>query len=77
MILARAALALDGSAAAKLDETIPMPEVMHIRAEDGSASSDSGILDIGGADGQFEIFVSIPGDCAVTVDAELNSGTGA
>jgi hypothetical protein len=75
-ISAKAAIALDGSAA-RLDATIPMPEVLRIRAEDGSAASDGGRLDIAGAEGRFEIFVSVPGDCAVTVDAELGAGPAA
>jgi hypothetical protein len=69
-----AAVALDGGAAGRLDHSIAIPEVLHIRAIDGSASSDSGRIDIGGGEGRYEIFVTVPGDCAVTVDAELGVG---
>ena len=69
-----AAVALDGGAAGRLDHSIASPEVLHIRAIDGSASSDSGRIDIGGGEGRYEIFVTVPGDCAVTVDAELGVG---
>lgn len=77
LLSTKAYVALDGGAAGKLERSIATPEVLHIRAIDGSASSDAGSVKIDGAEGTYEIFVSVPGDCAVTVDAELHSGEAA
>ncbi len=69
-LVASASFALDG-VAAKRDASLDCPEIVRIRAADGSLSSDSSRLDVGRAQGRFEIFALVPPDCAVTVDADI------
>lgn len=69
---ASATFALDGGAAGKkLDSSITLPEIVRVRARDGSGSSDSNVIQLGGAGGVYEIHVRVPPDCAVTVEATL------
>lgn len=69
-LVARASVAMDG-VAAKLDPSLERPEVVRIRAVDGTLSDEASILAVAGAEGQFEILVRVPPDCAVTVDAQF------
>lgn len=71
LLTATASVAMDGGSSAKLDPSIEHPEVVHIRSVDGTASSNAASIPIDGAEGQYEIYVRVPEDCAVTVDAEL------
>ncbi len=73
---ASASVAIDGAAAHQLDQTILNPEVIELRAEDGSCAELGDTLMIDGASGTYEIVVRIPDECAVTVDAEIQSGDG-
>jgi hypothetical protein len=59
-----------------LDQAIVIPEVIEIRAEDGSSAELGNTLTIDGASGSYEIVVRMPDECAVTVDAEIQSGDG-
>lgn len=71
---ASAAVALDGSATRQLDKSISSPEIIEIRALDGSATGAGDQLELDGASGEYEIIVSVPDDCAVTIDAEVLVG---
>lgn len=73
-LLAAAAVALDGAATRQLDQSIESPEIVEIRAADGSNSETGDLLTIDGASGEYEIIVSMPDECAVTVDAEVQCG---
>lgn len=73
-LIATAAVALDGAATRQLDRSIATPEIVAIRAADGSSSETGEILEIDGESGEFEIVVSVPDDCAVTVDAQVRCG---
>jgi hypothetical protein len=73
---ASAAVAIDGAAVLQLDQAIVIPEVIEIRAEDGSSAELGNTLTIDGASGSYEIVVRMPDECAVTVDAEIQSGDG-
>jgi hypothetical protein len=63
-------IAVDG-AAGKVDEFVVMPRVLSIRADDSSIASDTSSIDLEGSEGRFEVEVTIPPDCAVTLDAEI------
>lgn len=71
---ASAAVALDGAATRQLDKTILSPEIVEIRALDGSSLEAGDLLTINGASGEYEIVVNMPDECAVTVDAEVRIG---
>lgn len=73
LLRAEASVAMEGGASGKLDASIEPPEVLSIKAVDGSLSNDGGMIVVDGAEGRFEIFVSVPADCAVIVDAQLQS----
>ena len=64
---------MDGNATGTLDGSIEAPEVVRLRREDGELISESGVIAVDGSDGRFEIFVRMPSDCAVIVDARLES----
>lgn len=71
---ASAAVAIDGAATRQLDQSIVTPEIIEIKAVDGSVSVVGDLLAIDGSSGDYEIAVSMPDECAVTVDAEIHSG---
>ena len=71
---ASAAVALDGSATRQLDASMISPEIMAIRARDGSRVEAGDRLALAGTSGEYEIIVTVPEDCAVTVDAEVIVG---
>ena len=73
LLSAEAAVAMDGNATGTLDGSIEAPEVVRLRREDGELISESGVIAVDGSDGRFEIFVRMPSDCAVIVDARLES----
>ena len=74
ILAARAAVAIEGSAASRIDEAIRQPEVLSLRSVEGGLSADSSSLTLAGAEGMFEIRVLVPGDCAVTVEADILTG---
>lgn len=76
-LLAEAAVAMDGNGAGKLDASIEPPLVVRMRSDDGQLVSDTGVIAVDGTDGRFEIYVRVPADCAVIVDARLESGEAA
>lgn len=65
-----ASIAVEGSAS-KFDEFAIPPRVLSIRADDLSMSSDNGTIDLQGLEGRFEVEVTVPPDCAVTLDSEI------
>lgn len=71
---AAAAVALDGAAMRQVDQSMAIPEILEIRAADGTSSASGDLLVIDGASGEYEIVVSVPDECAVTVDAEVQTG---
>ena len=71
---ARPAVAIEGSSVVRTDSDIPRPTVVSIRSRDGRLRANSGSLELGGAEGAFEIRVLVPKDCAVTVKAEVLTG---
>lgn len=71
ILVARASVAMDGGASARLDESVEQPEVVRIRAADGSLTGTASTLAVDGTEGRFEILVRVPSDSAVTVDAQL------
>ena len=70
-LAARAAVAIEGSAAGHIDEAIQQPEVLSLRSMEGDLSANSSNLTLAGAEGMFEIRVLVPDDCAVTVEADV------
>ena len=70
-LAARAAVAIEGSAAGRIDEAIRQPEVLSLRSMEGNLSANSSSLALAGAEGMFEIRVLVPDDCAVTVEADV------
>lgn len=71
---ASAAVALEGSATHQTDQSMAGPRVIEIRALDGSGLVASDLFLLDGADGEYEITVTVPEDCAVTVEAEVLPG---
>ncbi len=71
VLTAKAAVAIEGTAAVKIEKLIAQPSIAAIRAIDGGSRSVSDRLCLDGAEGRYEIFVRMPPDCAVTVDAEV------
>ncbi|TIN80174.1 MAG: hypothetical protein E5Y09_04895 [Mesorhizobium sp.] len=71
---ATVAIAIEGTGAGRIDDDIALPIVLSIRAADGDAASENSSLDLNGMEGWFELRVSVPDDCAVTVDAEVLTG---
>lgn len=72
-LTATPAVAMDGGAVSRLDTLISAPRIISIRSADGETASDDGRCELGGAEGDFEILVRVPGDCAVTVDATVET----
>lgn len=63
-------IAVEGGAG-KVDEFVVLPRVLSICAEDSSIASDTASIDLQGSEGRFEVEVTVPPDCAVTLDAEV------
>lgn len=74
LLRATAAIAMEGAAVRRLDASIASPEIVCIRAQDGTRTAKCGEIELDGAEGLYEIHVSIPADCAVTVEAVLETG---
>jgi hypothetical protein len=73
---AQAAVALDGTAASNIDDFVGRPRVIGIRASGSDTSCGGPRIPIDGGEGQYEILVRMPRDCAVTVDVEVLPGEG-
>lgn len=71
ILTAEAAVAIEGTAAGRIDDIILQPSIVSIRSVDGRSISASNTMNLEGAEGQYEIFVRMPPDCAVTVDAQV------
>lgn len=74
---ATVSIAIEGAGAGRVDGDITQPVVLSIKAADGDAASEASSLDLNGMEGRFELRVSVPDDCAVTVDAEVLKGPNA
>ena len=74
VLTAKAAVAIEGTAAGRIDAFIGQPSVISIRHRDGAPKSTSDRISLDGAEGCYEIFVRMPPDCAVTVDAQVLAG---
>lgn len=74
-LLARAAVAIEGSGTIRADDDFQQPAVVSIRATDGSLSASGGSLELTGAEGSFEVRVLVSESCAVTVQAEVLTRT--
>ena len=70
-----AAVAVEGSTLSRSESDIPQPVVISVRSIDGMRSETGGNLILSGDEGTFEIHVLMPGDCAVTVEAQVLSRT--
>ncbi|KQY63392.1 hypothetical protein ASD52_14495 [Ensifer sp. Root142] len=70
VLVANASITMDG-VAAKRDPSLDRPEIVRMQSSGGELSSGSSRLDLGKAEGRFEIVAEVPRDCAVTVDVEL------
>ena len=66
-----AAVALEGGSTAPADEQLPEPEVLEICETDGARTVPGGQIELMGEEGRYEIFVLVPPDCAVTVEAAV------
>lgn len=70
-LVARAAVAVDGSSTSVADGGILQPMVVAIGSADGDLSASGDSLALAGNEGKFEIRVLVPDDCAVTVKADV------
>jgi hypothetical protein len=68
-----AAIAVEGSAS-KFEEFATSPCVLSIRADGSSIASDNDTIELRGLEGRFAVEVTVPQDCAVTLDAEILTG---
>jgi hypothetical protein len=68
-----AAIAVEG-AASKVDEHVAQPEILSIIAIETGVAHEYDTLDLHGAEGRFEVLVTVPKDSAVTLDAEVMTG---
>ena len=73
VLTAKAAVAIEGTAAGSIDPLIIQPSVISIRQSNGGSTSHSDRFNLDGTEGCYEIFVRMPRDCAVTVDAVVLS----
>ena len=71
LLTAKAAVAIDGTAARHVDNVVAKPTITTIQDIDGKFVSTSDQLDLKGAEGLYEIYVRVPPECAVTVDAQV------
>ena len=74
-LTARAAVAIDGSSTRLVDGDIRQPVVVAIGSADGDLSASGDSLALAGNEGTFEITVLVPDDCAVTVQADVLTGS--
>lgn len=65
-----AAVAIEGSTANQLDADLQL-SILSIRSTDGVRASEGGTLALQGSEGEFEIRVMMPSDCAVMVNADV------
>ena len=65
-----ASVAVEG-AASKVDDHIARPKVLSITAAETGSVSDGNSIALGGAEGRYEVEVTVPAECAVTLDAEI------
>ncbi len=70
-LVARAAVAIEGSSASRFDDNIRQPAVLSIRSDDGSLLANSDRLALSGSEGIFEIRVLVLEDYAVTIEVEV------
>ena len=68
-------IAIEGAAAGRAVDSIASPSVVRIRSADGTHASNFDRIDLSGKGGRYEIFVRMPSDCAVTVDAQIMAGS--
>lgn len=66
-------LAIDGKGTRQVDDDVVQPTVLSVSSEDGELHTTTGVLEINGAEGRFEIRVRVPDETAVTVEATLLS----
>ena len=72
VLTVKATVAMDGAAARRIDDLIAQPSIAAIRGIDRSSEGgDSDRIFLGGNEGRYEIFVRMPPDCAVTVNAQV------
>lgn len=71
---ATAAVALDGSANRQLDPSISVPTILEIRAVGDGDPAKGDSISLEGRDGDYEILVTVPDDCAVTLEVEVVGG---
>ena len=71
VLTTKATVAIDSAAAGRIDNLVVQPSIAAIRAIDGSSEGDSDHILLGGDEGRYEIFVRMPPDCAVTVNAQV------
>ena len=74
-LTARAAVAIDGSSTSVVDGDIRQPVVVAIGSVDGDLSANGDSLTLAGSEGTFEITVLVLDDCAVTVQADVLTGS--
>jgi hypothetical protein len=70
-LLVSACIAIDGTAAGRIEKDIAQPAILSITGVDGARAADGSSIALLGQEGRFELRVLVPDDCAVTVDAEV------
>lgn len=70
-LLAVAAIAVEGASIAKIDDPDLRPQVLSIKSLTSGAVSASDRIDLEKEDGEYEIRVRVPPECAVTVDVNI------
>jgi hypothetical protein len=65
-----ASVAVEG-AASKVDDLVARPEVLSITAEATGSVTDGKSIALDGTEGRYEVEVTVPAECAVTLDAEI------
>lgn len=72
---ASVSIAIEGTAAGRIDDDIAQPVILSIRAAEGDEVSEGASHLLNGREGRFELCVLVPDDCAVTVDADVLTDT--
>ena len=75
VLVAYAAVVIEGLGTSRVDADIQQPVVLSIQSHNGRLSTNNSQLILDGREGKFLIRVLVPKDCAVTVDAEVLSAT--
>lgn len=75
VLAVKATIAIDGVAAPRIDSLIQQPTVSAIRALDGRSEFNTDHIYLDGEEGRYEIYVRMPPDCAVTVNAHVLAGS--